>query len=1154
MAFFIAGGAPLIRAADPTPSTLKSEHFDRDPGWEGYNNRIVPKKAQMVQQDFGYSATHFAGKDAGEMGGRIQRCTTPASYAAPLTPAVSLDDKLTASGSFAITSSQGSAGVFFGFFNSQQPGGSGRPIGSLGMHFDFEKNGGRLSVLLITSDNKSCGTFITPFLPGKFRPTPLKIDGTRYQWTLNYDPQGAGGNGRFTFTLQSDTHKTEDYGSLPERFQQEAQARFPNTTTFSVDLKPGLRTAGATFDRFGMLNGMKSGGAVTMFFDDLQYDGHAQDFSKDPDWVGVGNRASFEDHEVAGAHNFGYSAETSFAGGAPGEIGGGIWRSGPFAFYADHVGPLNLEQRLEARGKVKLVTAGPDSDISLGWFNSAAKDKGAGDKENFVGIHVGGPTRIGHYFIPVLVTSKGAKSGVKQGPVLVPGKVFDWSLVYDPAANGGNGEMRVTLGTESVTLALKPGQKAQGASLDRFGFFTFADGGQMVKIYIDDLEYTARKGAPAAKNTNTPRNFPKVATKSQWQQRAREIRQQILVSSGLWPMPRKTPLHAKIFDKTVRDGYSVEKVYLQPWPGFYLAGNLYRPVGQGNGPFPAIINPHGHWAQGRLTDTNLGSIPARCISFARQGMIAFTYDMVGYNDTRFADSPANAGFPEIHHHFGVQDPANLLWNVTLMGLQTWDSIRALDFVEALPDVDKTRLACTGASGGGSQTFILGAIDDRLAAQAPVNMVSHVMQGGCLCENMPGLRVEYSNMEIAAAAAPRPQILVAATGDWTKTTPTVEGPAVQSIYRLFDASEKLRYIQFDAPHNYNKDSREAVYGWFGQWLLNHPDPVSLKEAPYQKVPDEVLRVWPNGKLPSNALREDQLIDFLKKSASDRWKALLPKSKSSLQKYKQTFLPAWRHTVQVEWPVNEGHFSIQALSPGSNYTASEFRFRLPEKSDEVTVVGFAPIGSATPSALVILADSSGGTAYCNDDGRPIGLAGELITQGNAVWIVRNFSDVAAGNPFTNFFTTYNRTIAQERVRDLTTLASAVGAAGFGNSGQARVVFCGSGNAGLWMLLAAPAADVVVADCASLNTADDQVLLAPDVFCPGLHNLGGFEGVAALAAPHPLLLHNLGENFSTKALRRTYAAVKQSGRLRAEPGRLDDATLARWISSAVKLKSVD
>ena len=482
---------PRAFSAEANATATKTEHFDHDPGWEEYNNRIVPKKPVQVKQDFGYSATNHAGKAAGEMGGIIQRSTTPAQYAAKLTPAKSLDDKLTASGTFAMTAAQGGAGVFFGFFNSQQPGGSGRPIGSLGLDFDFEGKGARLAVRLITSGNKSCGTFITPYLPGKFRPTPLRLDGTRYRWTLDYDPHGADENGRFTFTMRSDTHTAQDYGKLPELSEKEAQARFPNTTVFTVDLTPGHKKENATFDRFGMINMMKSGGTATMFFDDLQFNGEAQDFSKEPAWIGAGNRVSYEDREVTGAHDFGFSAKTNFAGGKPGEIGGGLWRSGAFGYYADRVGPLNLEQKLEARGKVKLVTAGPDSDMQFGWFNSAAKDKGAGDAENSVGIHVGGPTRIGHYFIPAFATAKGINGKVEHGPILTPGKVLDWSLIYDPAANGGHGEMRVTLGTESVTLALKPGQKAQGATLDRFGLFTSTAGGQMVKIFLDDLTYTA---------------------------------------------------------------------------------------------------------------------------------------------------------------------------------------------------------------------------------------------------------------------------------------------------------------------------------------------------------------------------------------------------------------------------------------------------------------------------------------------------------------------------------------------------------------------------------------------------------------------------------------------------------------------------------------
>jgi len=152
-------------------TVLKTEHFDRDPGWEGFNNRIVPKNMRTVIQDFGYGRTNHAGAARGEIGGRVQRAMTPASYAAPV--AKTLDDPMAASGSFAIEKSNSAAGIFFGYFAADQPGGSGRPIGSFGLHIGTENGGGRLAVRLITARNESCGTFVTPFIPGHFRPTPV---------------------------------------------------------------------------------------------------------------------------------------------------------------------------------------------------------------------------------------------------------------------------------------------------------------------------------------------------------------------------------------------------------------------------------------------------------------------------------------------------------------------------------------------------------------------------------------------------------------------------------------------------------------------------------------------------------------------------------------------------------------------------------------------------------------------------------------------------------------------------------------------------------------------------------------------------------------------------------------------------------------------
>jgi hypothetical protein len=494
----MALAATLIVAngAEPAKPGMKTEPFDRDPGWEAYNNRVVPKEPKTVVQDFGYSQTHYAGNAAGEMGGQVWRASEPAYYADKTGPRT-LDDKLSASGTFAVTKTSAGGGIFFGFFRAEQTGAGGRPVSSLGLDLDSEARGARLAVRLITGKNQSCGTFITPFIPGKFRPTPIRNDGTRYTWKLDYDPQAAGGRGRFTFTLTSEAHKPGELetADLPERFKEEARRRFPSTTEFSVELPEGFKQQGTTFDHFGLMNMMKPGGCMTVYFDDLQYDGHSQDFTHDPHWDGSGNRVTYKTTKMGGAHDFGFS-NTRYAGGQPGEVGGTFWRSGQYAYYADRVGPLTLEDRLEASGKVVLQVGAPDSDMFIGWFASTNKAKAPVEAGHFLGVHVGGPTRVGHYFQPSLTTAQGQKAQAKAGPVLEPGKVYQWSLAYDPTAQDGRGEIQVTLGQESVTLVLKKGIKAQGASFDRFGLFNSPIGGQAVRIFLDDLQYTAARTAP----------------------------------------------------------------------------------------------------------------------------------------------------------------------------------------------------------------------------------------------------------------------------------------------------------------------------------------------------------------------------------------------------------------------------------------------------------------------------------------------------------------------------------------------------------------------------------------------------------------------------------------------------------------------------------
>ena len=270
------------------------------------------------------------------------------------------------------------------------------------------------------------------------------------------------------------------------------------------------------------------------------------------------------------------------------------------------------------------------------------------------------------------------------------------------------------------------------------------------------------------------------ATLADWKAQRAHLQQQVRSAAGLLPYPERCDLKPAVFGRLDRQGYSIEKVLIQTLPGYYLGGNLYRPLGR-PGKHPGILSPHGHWAYGRLEHQAAASIPARAINLARQGYVVFAYDMVGYNDT--IQTP---------HVFG--DAREQLWGFGPLGLQLWNSIRALDFLAGLPDVDAARLGATGASGGATQIFLLTAVDDRIKAAVPVNMISAIMQGGSPCENAPGLRFDTFNVEFGSMIAPRPLLMISASGDWTRNNLKEEVPAVRKIYDLYDAAAQMEAVQ------------------------------------------------------------------------------------------------------------------------------------------------------------------------------------------------------------------------------------------------------------------------------------------------------------------------------------------------------------------------
>jgi hypothetical protein len=179
-----------------------------------------------------------------------------------------------------------------------------------------------------------------------------------------------------------------------------------------------------------------------------------------------------------------------------------------------------------------------------------------------------------------------------------------------------------------------------------------------------------------------------------------------------------------------------------------------------------------------------------------------------------------------------------------MGLQTWNSIRSLDFLLSIPEVDPDRIAITGASGGGTQTFILAAIDPRVKLAFPAVMVSTAMQGGCTCENACLLRVNTGNIEIAGLFAPNPLGMTTAN-DWTKEMSTKGFPELKRLYAMLGAPDKVMLHRGEHfPHNYNAVSRCAFYGWLNKnFKLGVKEPVI--ERDYQRLTREQLSVWDTG---------------------------------------------------------------------------------------------------------------------------------------------------------------------------------------------------------------------------------------------------------------------------------------------------------------------
>ncbi|MCE9631290.1 MAG: acetylxylan esterase [Planctomycetia bacterium] len=453
---------------------------------------------------------------------------------------------------------------------------------------------------------------------------------------------------------------------------------------------------------------------------------------------------------------------------------------------------------------------------------------------------------------------------------------------------------------------------------------------------------------PPLRNLRSHCPFSPPAARAAWDRRAAELRDQLRVSLGLWPMPMLDPVKPRITGRISLEGYTVEKVVFESLPGLFVTGNLYRPSPPPAGRrVPAVLCPHGHWENARFQDVTAehvaremrtgaerfanaarNPVQAGCVQLARMGCVVFQWDMLGYCDSTQISYARAHRFTAQEHGTEVTDDGWLLYSPlaeahaqSVMGLQTLAALRSIDFVAGLPEVDPARIGITGASGGGTQSFIAAALDQRIGVAFPAVMVSTGMQGGCTCENACGLRVGTGNVEIACLIAPRPLGLTAAD-DWTKTMPEDGFPQMRELYGLFAARERVALfpaLQFG--HQFNHGSRGAMYSWMNRHLqLRLEEPI--EERDFTWLGRDALTVWEvDGERPEQGEDfERRLLRSWCTAVDAGWDALGKPGREA----------EYRTCLQTGWNVVLG-LTNGTIGPAVAAAAGDRRWRLESPSD-------------------------------------------------------------------------------------------------------------------------------------------------------------------------------------------------------------------------------
>jgi hypothetical protein len=520
------------------------------------------------------------------------------------------------------------------------------------------------------------------------------------------------------------------------------------------------------------------------------------------------------------------------------------------------------------------------------------------------------------------------------------------------------------------------------------------------------------------------------------------------------------------------------------------------------------------------------------------GAIVFAYDMVGYTDSK-----------PFGHAF--LNPRLERWGLSLAGLQTHNSRAALTWLASRSDVDSSRIGCTGASGGGTQTILLTAIDDRVTACAPVVMVSEAMQGGSKCENSAGLRIDTNNVELAALAAPRPQVIVGATGDWTARTMTRAYPPIRRVYELYGRPDLVAAHVFDFPHNYNATSRMAVYQFLAPHLLGIAPPAENPERDSKPEAEAVLRDLKMPEMASPEKLEDTLVKALAEfhSANDpaenslAWLGARPTYEAALRTRVGLAHPSL-HAIEAKQVRRVERDDIDILHEDLGLTA---------RGVHLPIVTLAPKANRA-GAAVVLFSPRGKAGLLGPDGKANAQVRILLDRGLTVvafdpLFIGESADPESParirmRPKTGHFLGYNPALAGDRLQDLALVVAWAGS----RPGIETVHLLAADGWGPIALLARPCLAGIGRTCVDLDGftfGDGSGAVAADLDLPGVCQVGGLPVASALVAPHALWMARATPEIAATATA-AYAAAGTPTSLRIADQTPPPEAVAAWLAT--------